>query len=117
MFAADDARDAEVHHLDVAGGRHHQVRRLEIAMDDPGAVRVLERIEHLVAEARRPGQSSARPGAGHELLAGFAGHVLHDHQQVGALARQFMDGGDAGMLQAGQRRPLRIGTAASFRES
>src|SRR5437016_11403792 len=37
------SRDAKVHHLHLAGARHHDVSRLDIAVDDPGAVRLRER--------------------------------------------------------------------------
>ncbi len=38
--------DAEVHDLDLAGPCDHHVARLDVAVDDAGAVAVLERVEH-----------------------------------------------------------------------
>ena len=40
------AGDAEVHDLDVAGRREHDVGRLDVPVDDARAVAVLERVEH-----------------------------------------------------------------------
>src|SRR5690606_16984100 len=45
--------DAEVHDLDLAVLRDHDVARLDIAVHDQGAVAVLERGEHAVDDAHR----------------------------------------------------------------
>ena len=47
------AGDAEVHHLDLAGVGDHDVAGLDVAVDDAGAVRVLERCEHAVDVSHR----------------------------------------------------------------
>ena len=51
----DGPGDAEVHHLDLPGIRHHHVARLDVAMDDTGAMGVLERLEDAVDVADRVG--------------------------------------------------------------
>ncbi len=49
---ADDVRDAEVHDLGAPVGGDHDVRRLQVAVDDALRVRVLERVEALPGQAQ-----------------------------------------------------------------
>ena len=59
-----DAREAEVHDLDDAVGPDHDVLRLEVAVDDPGTVRRLERgraLPHQVERLRQLGRTFAQP--------------------------------------------------------
>jgi hypothetical protein len=49
FFAGQPLREAEVQDLDLAVGRHHHVGALEIAMDHAAAVRVRQRVSHLLA--------------------------------------------------------------------
>jgi hypothetical protein len=41
VLASSDSRDAKIHHLDIAGAGHHHVARFEVAVHDPGRMRVL----------------------------------------------------------------------------
>ncbi|GBD46670.1 hypothetical protein HRbin41_01500 [bacterium HR41] len=69
--------DAEVGELGDAGGtRHKQVRGLDVAMDDPGAVRVVERKAGVAAD--RDGLLDIEPAmVAKQLGAGEAVDVLH----------------------------------------
>src|SRR5438874_12502873 len=51
---SQSARNPKIRHLEIAALIHHQVRRLQIAMNDPRAiVRVIERITKLSDPARQ----------------------------------------------------------------
>src|SRR5437868_691539 len=47
---APNLRESPVHHADLAEGAHHDVRRLQVAMDDATAVRVRERLADLLED-------------------------------------------------------------------
>ena len=52
LRVGDDARDAPVEHVDLAVVAEHDVRRLEIAMDDAARVRELDREADVDERAR-----------------------------------------------------------------
>ena len=102
VLGSKHAGNAEVHHLDTAAVGDHQVRRLEVAVYDTAAVRVAKRIEHLDAEVRRL-RWRERTEAVRQIVERFAAHEFHHHQQLVVLMMQFVDRGDAGMVQARER--------------
>ncbi len=102
VFGAADAGDAEVHDLDAAVLGDHHVRRLHVAMDDAGAMRVLERGEDAVDERRRAiGLQRSRTFG--QLVERLAANKLHDHQQIRVRSEQLVDGRDFWMVQLGER--------------
>jgi hypothetical protein len=102
VLASGDSCDAEIHYLDTTGGRHHHVARFEVTMHDPGGMRVLERVEDLIAE-HNGASHRQRTRSSEKLLAGLAVDVLHHHQQIVILAGQFVNRCDTGMIQLGKR--------------
>ena len=58
---AGEAGDAEIHHLDGTVGLQHDVLRLDVAVDDPLGMGVVQRAEHLRGEMHDlfPGQRAA----------------------------------------------------------
>ena len=72
-----DLGQPEVEDLQDPVGGDHQVLRLQVAMDDAGAVRLGQAVGELRAEAQHLGDGQ---GPGAETLAdGLAFHQLHDH--------------------------------------
>ena len=60
----DDPGDAEVHDLDLALARDHDVRRLDVAVDHAGDVRVRERLADLLRDLDGvPDVEAARPSS------------------------------------------------------
>ena len=62
LLVAERAGQAEVEELGVAVGRDHDVRRLDVAMDQAGGVGGVEAVEHLEEEPGRVGDAE-RPAA------------------------------------------------------
>ena len=108
----DRAGDAEVHHLDVAARGEHHVAGLDVAVDDAGAVAVVEGGEHAGGDLERPlGQDLAalaedvaqRPAVDvlhHDVGLGDAGAVGGD------LLAGVVDRDDRGVVE--RRRGLRL---------
>ena len=106
VLAAENARDAEVHHLDRAALGNHHVGGLEVAMHDAGAMRVSERVEHLHTEmcGLRRGQ---RAEPIRQIVKRLAAHELHDHQEIVAVLMQLVDRRDARVVQPRERHRFR----------
>ena len=88
--------DAEIEDFQRAFAVHHDVGRLDIAVDDAGFVRVLE------AEAKVPGQLHAagkrhRRAGADQLQQRLAVHVLHDDERLSRVIAVFVEGDDEGM--------------------
>ncbi len=78
----DRAGDAEVHHLHVAGRGEHHVARLDVAVDDPGAVAVVERRQHAAGDLQRTlGEDLA--SLAHDVAQRAALHALHHDVGLG----------------------------------
>ena len=93
------AGDAEVHQLDAAVGRKHDVGRLDVAMDDAARMGVGEGGEGLVGGVERLGDRQAADA--HEAVEGGAFDELHDHDHLVANALSGAQGGDVGMFETG----------------
>ena len=114
LGVADRTGDAEVHHLHVTGGGEHHVAGLDVAVDDPRAVAVVERGQHAAADLQGPlGQDLAT--LAEYVAQGAAGDVLHHDVglgDTGAVGGGFLagvvDGHDRRVVQGG--RGLRLTT-------
>jgi hypothetical protein len=102
--------DAEVDHL---GNRHpvadhdQHVGRLEIPVDHPLLVRVLDRVAHRGEQLHAP--PHAHPLAVAERVDRLSGDVLHDEVGTPGVGRgRFEHLGDAGMIHQGQRLPFHL---------
>jgi hypothetical protein len=76
-----EARDAEVDEHGPAVGAHHDVRRLDVTVNDAGGVCRLERVDHTFGD-RAHACRRERPAFGH-LPQGLARHELHDEIPAG----------------------------------
>src|SRR5258706_9692422 len=85
VLVADDLRDAEVDQLDhrrlVLALNEEDVRRLEITVNDPCCMRLLERACGLEDHAAR-GLGIETPGAREQAAEIFAPQELHGHEQT-----------------------------------
>ena len=54
-----EPRDAEVENLEVAGGRQHQIRRLDVAVHDRALVRVMQAVGDLRDDRQIPRERHA----------------------------------------------------------
>ena len=92
---------APVHHLDLAEAPHHDVRRLQVAMDHPPGVRIGHRLADRLEDPHQVRQVAGRAVAsGHQL--GERPPIDQPHGDVGAAvgqAPQLVDRHDPGMLQ------------------
>ena len=102
----DRARDAPVEHVDLAEVAEHDVRRLEIAVDDPFAVCELDREADV-------GERAEQPPPRRDLVFGAAaepveqrGHrralqpLHHEVRLAASIERQIVDRHHGGMLEA-----------------
>ena len=81
----DGAGDAEVHHLHVAGRGEHHVAGLDVAVDDPGAVAVVEGREYAGGDLESTlGQDLAT--FADDVAQGAPGDVLHHDVGLGDVA-------------------------------
>ena len=108
------AGDAEVHDLDGAVVGDHDVRGLDVAVDDAVAVAVGEGVEDPLGDAEGLGRRQ-RAALGEDLAQGPAVDVLHDdegHLDLGAPALDegvlavVVDGDDGGVVEPGGRLGL-----------
>ena len=97
---------SEVEHLDGAVGPDLDVRRFQIAMNDPRVVRGFEGIDDLPGDSEGvgDGQRTARD-QGRQVI---AAHQLHD--EIGRACRRarVVDVRDVGMIERGQRLGLAL---------
>ncbi len=102
--------DAEVGQEDPPVGGHHDVAGLDVAMDEPRSVRVIERGGHAGADVT--GEFRTQPLLGVEDLAqALALDQLHHDCLAAVLFEHVVDGDDVGMVEA--RRGDRF-TSESF---
>src|SRR5579859_1213133 len=91
---------AKIQHLNLAFGRHHDVARLEVLMNDSVFVCLLERSGNLQADGNPFlfGQGAF----GEALTECFAGNVLHDEEVDVVLDVEVVDRADVWMVEFGQ---------------
>ncbi len=75
---------AEIADLDPAIGLHKAVGRLDIAVNDPELMGLLQPLDHVQDKGDGPGRGQ-RPFAGHQVLERRAGHQLHDDVRLAGL--------------------------------
>ena len=93
--------DAEIHDLQHALIGDHQVRRLDVAMDDASAMGVAETRHRL----RDDGQALAQAEPAHlrqEIVEGVATHQLHDHEGVLAFELKRVERRYVGVIEIGE---------------
>ena len=110
---AHDPGNAEVHHLDGAVFQHHDVMGLDVPVDDPPAVGVLQSFGDLHGKMQRL-LPVEHPFFLHVLLEGNAVDQLHD-DIIGAVGGgNVVDLHDVGMAQHGHGFALGAEPAAEF---
>src|SRR6185503_17141449 len=90
--------EAEVQHLDVARWQHHDVRALEVAVDDAGPASGLERLGQLTADvndARR-----REPSIDGHFMERAALDVFHRQEHATAVFTKLIDRTDVRVPQA-----------------
>ena len=95
---ADELRQAEVDDLDLPFAGEHQVRRLDVAVDDSGAVGFGESLRHLDGNVERvvDGKRSARDA----LFQSLALVVGHDEIELAVVRlADVVDGADIRVVQ------------------
>ena len=95
------AGDAEVEHLGLSGHLHHNVGRLQVAVDDALVVRVL----HRVADPRHQAHAGVDVEAvkAGVLVQGEAADELHREERLAVVGEAgLIDLRDAGVVQSGQ---------------
>ncbi len=94
--------DAEVHHLDRAVQAEHHVRGLDVPVDDPHPVAVVERGAHVGGDFHGPALGEAAFALEH-VTQGAALHVLHhdirDGHAVDQIFAGVVDGHDGWMVE------------------
>ena len=88
---------AEIENLGVTAIGDKNVRRLDIAMHDPFAVRGFQRVGNFNREVSRRSCSIGRPSI--RCFNVWPGQALHHDEQVSFVFADFVDGADVGMIQ------------------
>src|SRR5947209_5812309 len=94
----EEQREAEVEQLHAAVARDADVLRLEIAVDDAGAVRALQRGADL--ERHRPRLCRSERCAAEAIGERLALEELHREERAAALVVQIEDADDARVIEA-----------------
>ena len=95
-----DLGQPPVHHLDLAEGPHHDVGRLEVAVDHPLGVGIRHRLRHLQGDGQQAGPIGRRVGPfAEDRRERLALDQLHGEEGPVAEAADVVDRHDAGMLQ------------------
>src|SRR5215467_3627119 len=101
--------DAEVHHLDLAGAGQHDVARLDIAVDDPVAVAVIQGTKYAVGDLEGPLRQQPAVVA-QQVAQRTPVHVLHhdvgDVRPAGVVLTGVIHRDDRGVVQRGRRLGL-----------
>ena len=102
-----DAEVDDLHHRQVGVERDHDIRGLDVAVDDPFLMRVLDRRAH-VAKERQP-LARAQPSLVAVLRDRDALHQFHDEERPPILRRASVeDLGDVRVVHHRQRLPLAL---------
>ena len=94
----------EVENLGVAAAGDEQIRRLDVAVDDPGGVRRLERIGDLDRECQQ--QVDVERAPGDTMLQRRPVEELHDQERAAVLFADIVDGADVCVIQGRGRSRL-----------
>ena len=95
-----DLGQAPVHHLHLAEGPHHDVGRLEVAVDHPLGVGIRQRLRHLQGDGQQARPIGRRVGPlAEDRRERLALDQLHGEEGPVAEAADVVDRHDAGMLQ------------------
>ena len=95
--ASDRLSDAEVGQQRASVFIHQDIRRLEIAMDDPAAVSIVERIGDLRGQVR--GQVGRQRTTGQPVRQRATGHVVHHDIVMVLEGAGVIDGQDVRMAE------------------
>jgi hypothetical protein len=95
-------RHAEIEQLGFAEGCNHDVGRLDVAVDHPAGVRVLQRRQHL-ADIVDAFHGTSRPGRAHLPVQVLALHELHHHGDLLVRLESGVQLRDVGMRKAGEQ--------------
>ena len=119
-LAAADAGDAEVHDLEHAVFRDHQVRRFDVAVDHAHAMGVSQPVGGLGNDGEAFAHVERRIALGQYVVERVAAHQLHDHVEIFAVGDERVERGDVGVIEPGEARRLgaeavdEIGVAEQF---
>src|SRR5436305_12197001 len=97
-------RQTEVEHLGVAAFSHKNVSGLDIAMDDPFAVRGVQGVGHF--EGQRQGRRDIERLRANVLAKSHAGEQLHHQKRVVQRLAHVVNGANIGMAES--RRGVRL---------
>jgi hypothetical protein len=81
----------------VAAAGDEQIRRLDIAVNDPGVVRRLERVGDLDRHCQQQVDIERVPG--HAVLQGRPFEAFHHQERAAVLFADVVDGADVGVIQ------------------
>ena len=97
--AADrpDLGQPEIENLRVAAAGDEQIRRLDVAVDDPGSVRRLERVGDLDRERQQLIDLERAPAD--PMLQRRPVEELHDEERAAVLLADIVNGADVGVIQ------------------
>ena len=98
---AEHAGDAEIGHLDHVLRRDHDIRRLDVAVQDAHVVRVFDTLQGL-AEQRHRSRCHHRFRIANDVVERGAVDELHHHVEVVAAAEEREERGGIGMVQLGE---------------
>ena len=94
-----DFGQAEVENLGVAAAGAEQIRRLDVAVNDPGVMRRLERVGDLDRHCQQQVDIERVPG--HAVLQGRPFEAFHHQERAAVLFADVVDGADVGVIQGG----------------
>jgi hypothetical protein len=97
--------DAEVEDFYLTAAQEEDVAGLDVPVDDPHLVRVVESVAHLDHDGERVLEGQRFP-LSNEVLQVFAFEKLHDNEELPILIAHCIDGDDVGMTQPGARLRL-----------
>ena len=89
--------EAEIKDLDLAAGRHEEIRGFDIAMDDALRVRGIERVGNLCADVQKPDRIEGL--SANVILERLAFEQLHDDKEHTLVLIDRVDRADMGVVQ------------------
>ena len=92
-----DLGQPEIENLRVAAAGDEHIRRLDVAVDDPGGVRRLQRVGDLDRERQQ--QIDLERAPGDAMLQRRPVEELHDEERAAVVLADIVDGADVGVVQ------------------